>query len=163
MPKKSNVIQFPINRVSKNSKPVRPELSEEEHLQIKENLFIDQLTEEFALDFIHVLQENAVDTKKDLFLKDLAIVVEAIKSLLKRDFDGKHAMQNISDNIVKIKTLKDGRKITEINYGNVVLKRQKPKKNDSLHESRNKEILKDEEEKEELEVEFVLDPDIKLD
>ena len=162
MSKKSNVIQFPTDRTS-NSRPVRPELSEEEHLQIKENLFIDQLTEEFALDFIHVLQENAVDTKKDLFLKDLAIVVESIKSLLKRDFDGKHAMQNISDNIVKIKTLKDGKKITEINYGNVILKKQKSKKNDSLHESRNKEILKDEEEKEQIEVEFTLDPDIKLD
>ena len=148
MPKKSNVIQFPTDRTS-NSRPVRPELSEEEHLQIKENLFIDQLTEEFALDFIHVLQENAVDTKKDVFLKDLAIVVEAMKGLLKRDFDDKHPMQIISDSIAKIHTLKDGRKVTDINYGNIIIRKKKESKKEQ------------EERQEELDVEF--DPDMNLD
>ena len=124
-------------------------LSAKEAIKIKENLFIDQLTEEFALDFIHVLQENAVDTKKDVFLKDLAIVVEAMKGLLKRDFDDNHPMQIISDSIAKIHTLKDGRKVTDINYANLITKHKKESKQ------------KQEERQQELDIQF--DPDIKLD
>ena len=37
------------------------------------------LFESLILDIIHVLQENVVDTKTDVFLRDLAIVIEAIK------------------------------------------------------------------------------------
>ena len=124
MSKKSNVIQFPTDRTS-NSRPLRPELSEEEHLQIKENLFIDQLTEEFALDFIHVLQENAVTMASETFLRDLAVIIESIKSLLKRDFGQKHPMQRITDSISKISKLPDGKKVTDMNYNNVIATKPK--------------------------------------
>ena len=143
------VIKFPTHKDYLNKEPVRPELSAKEAIKIKENLFIDQLTEEFALDFIHVLQENAVDTKRDVFLKDLAIVVEAMKGLLKRDFDDKHPMQIISDSIAKIHTLKDGRKVTDINYGNIIIRKTKESKKQQK------------ERQEELDIEF--EPDITLD
>ena len=52
-----------------------------------------------------MLQENVVDTKTDIFLRDLAIIIESIKSLLKRDFGRKHPMQTISDSIAKIHSL----------------------------------------------------------
>ena len=110
------LIKFPAHRVVYNKDPTRPELTEDEARQIKEDKFVEQITESLILDIIHVLQENVVDTKHDVFLRDLAIVIESIKSLLKRDFGRKHPMQTISDSIAKIHTLKDGRKVTDINY-----------------------------------------------
>ena len=101
------------------------------------------------LDIIHVLQENVVDTKTDLFLRDLAIVIESIKSLLKRDFGRKHPMQTIADSIAKIHTLKDGRKVTDLNYSKLMTKKQRENK--------------EEEDKRQQELDIQFDPDIKLD
>jgi len=124
------LIKFPAHRVVYNSEPTRPELSEDEARQIKEEKFVEQITENLILDIIHVLQENVVDTKHDIFLRDLAIVIEAIKSLLKRDFGRKHPMQTIADSIAKIHTLKDGRKVTDLNYGKLMTKKQKERQSD---------------------------------
>jgi len=134
------LIKFPAHRVVYKAEPKRPELSEDEARQIKEEKFVEQITESLILDIIHVLQENVVDTKTDIFLRDLAIVIESIKSLLKRDFGRNHPMQTIADSIAKIHTLKDGRKVTDLNYSK--LKKQKEKK-------------------QELDIQF--DPDITLD
>jgi|TARA_Y100000816_G_C25807055_1_gene422520 hypothetical protein len=138
------LIRFPTHRVV-HTQPKRPELTEEEARQIKEDKFIEQITESLILDVIHVLQENVVDTKKEIFLKDLAIIIEAIKSLLKRDFGRKHPMQKIADSIANIHTLKDGKKITDINYSRVVTRKYN----------------KEEKKKEETKIEF--EPDIDLD
>ena len=138
------LIRFPTHRVI-HTQPKRPELTEEEARQIKEDKFIEQITESLILDVIHVLQENVVDTKKEIFLKDLAIIIESIKSLLKRDFGRKHPMQKIADSIANIHTLKDGKKITDINYSRVVTRKYN----------------KEEKKKEETKIEF--EPDIELD
>jgi|TARA_R110001592_G_scaffold291129_1_gene560364 hypothetical protein len=143
------LIKFPAHRVVYNNDPIRPELSEEEARQIKEDKFVEQITESLILDIIHVLQENVVDTKTDLFLRDLAIVIESIKSLLKRDFGRKHPMQTIADSIAKIHTLKDGRKVTDLNYSKLMTKKQRENK--------------EEEDKRQQELDIQFDPDIKLD
>ena len=144
------LIKFPAHRVVHNNpNPIRPEQSEEEARQIKEDKFVEQITESLILDIIHVLQENVVDTKTDLFLRDLAIVIESIKSLLKRDFGRKHPMQTIADSIAKIHTLKDGRKVTDLNYSKLMTKKQKENKQ--------------EEDKRQQELDIQFDPDIKLD
>ena len=63
----------------------------------------------------------------DLFLKDLALVIEGLKSLLKRDFDMPHPMQNITDSFISIHTTKEGKKLTDINYGKILkVKRKDP-------------------------------------
>ena len=141
------LIKFPAHRVVHNQEPKRPELSEDEARQIKEDKFVEQITESLILDIIHVLQENVVDTKHDIFLRDLAIVIESIKSLLKRDFGRTHPMQTISDSIAKIHTLKDGRKVTDLNYSKIINRKQKEPKQESKQP--------------ELDIQF--DPDIKLD
>ena len=143
------LIKFPAHRVVYNNDPIRPELSEEEARQIKEDKFVEQITESLILDIIHVLQENVVDTKTDIFLRDLAIVIESIKSLLKRDFGREHPMQTISDSIAKIHTLKDGRKVTDLNYSKLMTKKQRENK--------------EEEDKRQQELDIQFDPDIKLD
>jgi len=113
------LLQFPMNRVVRNI-PEAPELSEEQQDEIKKEKFIEQLTEQLSLDILAVFQENVVHLKSDLFLKDLALVIEAIKSLLKRDFNKTHPMQAITDSFINIATTKEGRKLTDINYNKIL-------------------------------------------
>lgn len=138
------LIKFPAHRVVYNKPNV--DLTDEEALNIKQHKFIDQITEGLTLDIIHVLQDNVVDTKSHVFLRDLAIVIETIKALLKRDFDQTHPMHDITDAIAKIHNLPDGRKLTDINYSRV---------------SAKKPLKENVEEEPEINIEF--DPDMNLD
>ena len=116
---------FPAHKTRKPKTDLGAKQSNEESKKIKENIFIEQLVEEFTLDFIHVLQENAVTMKNETFLRDLAIVIESIKSLLKRDFKQKHPLQTITDAISKIPQLPDGKKVTDMNYSKVFVTKPK--------------------------------------
>ena len=116
-----NIVMFPTHKIKKP----KVKQTEEEAKKIKEDIFIEQLTEEFTLDFIHVLQENAIVMKNESFLRDLAVVIESIKSLIKRDFKRKHPMQSISDAIAKISTLPNGKQVTDMNYNKVFVTKPK--------------------------------------
>ena len=119
-----NVVMFPAHKVRKPKVKANKQ-TEEQSKKIKENIFIEQLVEEFTLDFIHVLQENAIIMKNETFLRDLAVVIESIKSLIKRDFKQKHPLQTITDAISKITQLPDGKKVTDMNYSKVFVSKPK--------------------------------------
>ena len=119
-----NVVMFPAHKVRKPKVKANKQ-TEEQSKKIKENIFIEQLVEEFTLDFIHVLQQNAITMKNDTFLRDLAVVIESIKSLIKRDFKQKHPMQAVTDAIAKIGILPDGKKVTDMNYSKVFVSKPK--------------------------------------
>ena len=119
-----NVVMFPAHKVRKPKVKANKQ-TEEQSKKIKENIFIEQLVEEFTLDFIHVLQDNAITMKNDIFLRDLAVVIESIKSLIKRDFKQKHPMQTITDALAKISVLPDGKKVTDMNYSKVFVTKPK--------------------------------------
>ena len=119
-----NVVMFPAHKVRK-PKVKANQQTEEQSKKIKENIFIEQLVEEFTLDFIHVLQQNAITMKNDTFLRDLAVVIESIKSLINRDFKQKHPMQAVTDAIAKIGVFPDGKKVTDMNYSKVFVSKPK--------------------------------------
>ena len=121
-----NIVMFPAHKARKPKTDLASKQSEEQATKIKEDLFIEQLVEEFTLDFIHVLQENAITMKNETFLRDLAVVIESIKSLIKRDFKKKHPMQSITDVLAKISVLPDGKKVTDMDYGKIFVSK-KPK------------------------------------
>ena len=121
-----NVVMFPAHKARKPKTKVIKQ-TEEQAKKIKENIFIEQLVEEFTLDFIHVLQENAITMTNETFLRDLAVVIESIKSLIKRDFKQKHPMQAVTDAIAKISLLPDGKKVTDMNYSKVFVSKTIPK------------------------------------
>jgi len=121
----SKVIKFPLHKVRKPKTDLATQQSKEKAKEISESIFIEQLVEEFTLDFIHVLQENAVVMKNESFLRDLAVVIESIKSLLKRDFKKKHPLQTITDAIDKISTLPNGKQVTDMNYNKVFVTKPK--------------------------------------
>ena len=110
----SNLIMFPAHKARKPKTDLAKKQSEEEAKKI-------------TLDFIHVLQQNAVNMKGETILRDLAVVIESIKSLIKRDFKQKHPMQTITDVISKITTLPDGKKVTDMNYNKVFVSKTPPK------------------------------------
>ena len=124
--KMNNVVMFPAHKARKPKTNLASKQSEEESKKIKEDIFIEQLVEEFTLDFIHVLQDNAITMKNETFLKDLAVVIESIKSLIKRDFKKNHPMQGITDVLARISTLPNGKKVTDMNYNKITVTR-KPK------------------------------------
>ena len=124
--KVNNVVMFPAHKARKPKTNLASKQSEEDAKKIKEDIFIEQLVEEFTLDFIHVLQENAIVMKNETFLRDLAVVIESIKSLIKRDFGKKHSMQAITDVLAKITVLPDGKKVTDMDYGKIFVSK-KPK------------------------------------
>ena len=124
--KVNNVVMFPAHKARKPKTNLASKQSEEESKKIKEDIFIEQLVEEFTLDFIHVLQENAITMKNETFLRDLAVVIESIKSLIKRDFKKNHPMQGITDVLARISTLPNGKKVTDMNYNKIIVTR-KPK------------------------------------
>ena len=124
--KVNNVVMFPAHKARKPKTNLASKQSEEDAKKIKEDIFIEQLVEEFTLDFIHVLQENAITMKNETFLRDLAVVIESIKSLIKRDFKKKHPMQSITDVLAKISVLPDGKKVTDMDYGKIFVSK-KPK------------------------------------
>ena len=113
------LLQFPTGKIVKNSSPI-PELTEEQHKKLKEDRFVEQLTEKLSMDILSVLQDNVVHFRSDLFLKDLALIIESIKSLLKRDFGTQHPMQSVADSLITIHTSKDGKKLTDINYNKIL-------------------------------------------
>ena len=120
-----NVVMFPAHKVRKPKTNSASKQTEEQSKKAKENIFIEQLVEEFTLDLIHVLQENAVTMKNESFLRDLSVVIESIKSLLKRDFGQKHPMQTITDAISKISKLPNGKQVTDMNYSKVFVTKPK--------------------------------------
>ena len=123
--KVNNVVMFPAHKARKPKNDLASKQSEEQSKKIKEDIFIEQLVEEFTLDFIHVLQENAITMKNETFLRDLAVVIESIKSLIKRDFKKKHPMQTVTDALAKISTLPNGKKVTDMDYSKLFVSKSK--------------------------------------
>ena len=109
----NNVIIFPTEKRRKiNTTP--PKVAEKVR-QHQTRLFVEDLIDTVAIPMVKSFADAAVDCKKDTFIKDLSFIIESIKSLLYRDFDLKHPMQNVVDNTTRISM--NGRKpMTIINY-----------------------------------------------
>ena len=109
------VIQFPTSRIVRKAPPIpKPTERQEEDQQIHK--FIEELTEQLSMTILAIFQENVVHMKGDNFLRDLAVVIEVVKSLLYRDFGKEHPMQKLTDTLTSIVTLNNGQRITDINY-----------------------------------------------
>ena len=122
----SNIIPFPAKRIVRRNPTPQQKESESKRKKAKENYFIEQLAEEIVLHMIHVFQDHAIKMKDDKFLRDLAVIIEAIKSLIYRDFGRVHKMQAISDTLATIKKLPDGKQVTDLDYSKIFVTK-KPK------------------------------------
>jgi len=109
------VIQFPTSRIVRRAPPI-PKLTEHQEKDMQVAKFVEELTEQLSMTILAICQENVVHMKGEPFLRDLAVVVESLKSLLYRDFGKKHPMQKVTDTLTQIIKLKTGQRITDINY-----------------------------------------------
>ena len=121
-----DIIKFPSKKIVRKQPTPKQVESETKRKKAQENYFIEQLSEEIVLHMIHVLQDNAVKMKDDTFLRDLAVIIESIKSLIYRDFGRVHKMQAISDALATIKKLPDGKQVTDLDYSKIFVTK-KPK------------------------------------
>ena len=121
-----DLIPFPTKRIIRKNPTPQSVETEAKKKKAKENYFIEQLSEEIVLHIIHVLQDNAVRMKDEAFLRDLAVIIESIKSLIYRDFGRRHKMQAISDALATIKKLPDGKQDTDLDYSKIFVSK-KPK------------------------------------
>ena len=120
-----DLIQFPAKRIIRRNPTTQQIESDAKRKKAKELYFIEQLTEEIVLHAIHVLQDNAIKMKDDTFLRDLAVIIEAIKSLIHRDFGRRHKMQAIADTLATIKKLPDGKQVTDLDYSKIFVSKKK--------------------------------------
>ena len=121
-----DLIQFPVKRIIRKQPTPKQVDSESKRKKAQENYFVEQLSEEIVLHMIHVFQDHAIKMKDDKFLRDLAVIIEAIKSLIYRDFGRVHKMQAISDTLATIKNLPDGKQVTDLDYSKIFVTK-KPK------------------------------------
>ena len=110
------LIQFPKNRIVRRPPTVSPTITEQQEKDIQVAQFVEDLTEQLSMQILATCQENVVHMKGEPFLRDLAIVIEGVKSLLYRDFGKKHPMQKLTDTMIQIITMKTGQRVTDINY-----------------------------------------------
>ena len=120
-----DLIQFPAKRIIRRQPTPQQKESESKRKKAKENYFIEQLSEEIVLHMIHVLQDNAVKMKDDKFLRDLAVIIEAIKALIYRDFNRHHKMHAVADALATIKKLPDGKQVTDLDYSKIFVSKKK--------------------------------------
>ena len=110
------VIQFPTSRIVRRPKTISPRLTDKQEEDVQVAKFVEDLTEQLSMNILAICQENVVHMKGEPFLRDLAVVIESLKSLLYRDFGKIHPMQKLTDTLSQIITLKTRQRITDINY-----------------------------------------------
>ena len=112
----AEIIQFPTSRIVRRPKQIAPKLAEKREQEVQIAQFVEDLTEQLSMQILATCQENVVHMKGEPFLRDLAIVIEGVKSLLYRDFGKAHPMQRLTDTMIQIITMKTGQRVTDINY-----------------------------------------------
>jgi len=113
-----NVILFPENKIKKKPTPVDPK-AQKKMRDYQTAKFVETSTDKLGLDLIREFVGMQLDTKQDNFTKDLALVMDAIRGLLYRQFGVGHPIHKVIDQSVKLKMNKAGVVTARIEYGNM--------------------------------------------
>ena len=89
-PNGDNVIRGPWRKKVINQ-------SEEELLRREEMEFCEELSSKIVMDMIQIMSDNDVDISDRTFSRDLAVVIEFMKSLLYRDANLEYPLHNFVD------------------------------------------------------------------
>ena len=96
---KSNVIQGPW-KVKSSKKVVMPEHDLFEKQQ--DMAFIEELSESVMVQMIYTLGENGIEINSKEFLRDIAFVIESLKSTLYREVGLPHPITKIISEISEV-------------------------------------------------------------
>ena len=125
-----NIILFPTDKI-KRKVPVgdKQQSKFSEELKKKQTRdFVESLVDEIGFELLKKFVDNGVRTQQKAFTKDLAIVIDAIRGLVFRDFDFAHPAQLLSEKMVDLKVNKDGNfRTAKITYDMFLDKPTKPR------------------------------------
>ena len=67
-------------------------------------LFVEDMAESVMIPMIQSFAENGLDIKNDTFVQEVGFMNEVVKSLVFRHLGYKHPMQDLIENVMKVKT-----------------------------------------------------------
>ena len=126
---KDNIILFPTNRI-KNKQTVKHPVDEKEHQKLVEKQtkeFVEGNVDDIAYQLLDKFVNMGIRTDRLTFTADLALVIDAIRGLVYRDFSKPHPAQKLADKMVSIYS-KGKSKSAKLDYSKVLDVRHKPHK-----------------------------------
>ena len=127
--KKNNIILFPLNRI-KDQKIVEQKIDEKEHKKIVEQQtkeFVEGNVDEIAYSLLDRFVNMGIRTDRLTFTADLALVIDAIRGLVYRDFNKQHPAQQLADKMVSLYA-KGKSKSARLDYSKVLDVKHRPHK-----------------------------------
>ena len=126
---KDNIILFPTNRI-KNKETVKHPVDPKEHQKLVEEQtkeFVEGNVDDIAYQLLDKFVNMGIRTNKLTFTADLALVIDAIRGLVYRDFNKPHPAQQLADKMVTI-NMRGKQKSAKLNYNEVLNINHKPHK-----------------------------------
>ena len=103
---KDNIILFPTNRI-KNKETVKHPVDPKEHQKLVEEQtkeFVEGNVDDIAYTLLDKFVNMGIRTNQMTFTADLALVIDAIRGLVYRDFNKPHPAQQLADKMVTLNT-----------------------------------------------------------
>ena len=113
-----NVVLFPENKIKRPPKPTDPTAAKKMRAY-QAAKFVETATDEIGLDLVRRFVGMGLDTKQDVFTKDLALSMDSIRGLLYRQFNMVHPIQKVVDASVKLRMNPAGVVTARIEYSNI--------------------------------------------
>ena len=132
---KDNIILFPTNRI-KNKETVKHPVDPKEHQKLVEEQtkeFVEGNVDDIAYQLLDKFVNMGIRTNKLTFTADLALVIDAIRGLVYRDFSKPHPAQQLTDAMVTLNT-SGKNKTAKLDYNKVL------KTNHKVHKPLSKDI-----------------------
>ena len=99
-----NIILFPTNRI-KDRKNVKHPVDPKQHQKLVEQQtkeFVEGNVDDIAYQLLDKFVNMGIRTKQLTFTADLALVIDAIRGLIYRDFNKSHPAQKLTDKMVTL-------------------------------------------------------------
>ena len=132
---KDNIILFPTNRI-KNRDNVKKPVDEKHHQKLVEQQtkeFVEGNVDDIAYTLLDKFVNMGIRTNQLTFTADLALVIDAIRGLVYRDFNKTHPAQQLADAMVTLNT-SGKNKTAKLDYNKVL------KTNHKVHKPLSKDI-----------------------
>ena len=108
---------FPTNRI-KNKETVKHPVDPKEHQKLVEEQtkeFVEGNVDDIAYQLLDKFVNMGIRTNQLTFTADLALVIDAIRGLVYRDFNKPHPAQHLADKMVSI-NVKGSNKSAKLDY-----------------------------------------------
>ena len=122
-----NIILFPLDKIH-NKKNVEHPVDKKEHEKLVEQQtkeFVEGNVDDIAYQLLDKFVNMGIKTNRMTFTADLAVVIDAIRGLVYRDFNRPHPAQNFADKMVTIKTT-GKMKSARLDYSKILDVKHKP-------------------------------------